>query len=70
MFPENPQSHTAEGMSSDEIALDEEFCKLLASLKYLRVNYSNMTAQRALYETLCQPLSLFCTHWMHKKPPG
>lgn len=67
MFPENHQCHTAEGMTYDEIAADEEFCKLLASMKYLRVNFSPMTAQRALYETLCQPLSLFGNYWMYKE---
>ena len=46
----------SKGIGVDEIAADPEFCQLLASLKYIRVNYNPMTPQAALYETLCQPL--------------
>ena len=50
---------TAQGMTQDDIEADEDFCKLLASLKYLRVNYQPFSAQEALYETLSQPLRNF-----------
>ena len=47
----------AQGLSQDEIAADMEFCQMLASLKYLRANYTPYAAHDALYETLSLWLS-------------
>lgn len=49
---------SAEGICSPEdIAADDEFCQMLASVKYLRVNFTPYSAHEALYETLCVVLS-------------
>lgn len=51
----------SEGITHEEIEADDDFCRLVASLKYIRVNYNPMSPQAALYETLCQVLSILMT---------
>ena len=46
----------SKGITPEEIAADPEFQQLLASLKYIRVNYQPMPAHVALYETLSRPV--------------
>jgi hypothetical protein len=57
---QNPKK--SKGLTPDEIAADEEFVKLLASLKYIRVNFTPMSAHAALYETLSHPITDW--HWV------
>ena len=54
-----PKKTVPKGITQDQIAADEDFCTLLASLKYLWANYEPMSAHGALYETLCHSSQFF-----------
>ena len=41
----------------EDFVSDPEMLDLLASLKYIRVNYNHMSAEKALYEALSSCLS-------------
>ena len=44
-------------MKYEDLVSDSEMLDLLASLKYIRVNYNHMSAEKALYEALSSSLS-------------
>ena len=48
---------TPKDVKYEDLVSDPEMLDLLASLKYIRVNYNHMSAEKALYEALSSSLS-------------